>query len=33
MDEAQWMSNSILAKNVDSKGRLTLGEAFANRTV
>lgn len=27
------MSNSVFAKNVDSKGRLTLGEAFANRTV
>ena len=24
---------AVLAKNVDSKGRLTLGEAFANRTV
>ncbi|MGH8211283.1 MAG: hypothetical protein ACREU6_17135 [Steroidobacteraceae bacterium] len=27
------MSNNALAKNVDSKGRLTLGAAFANRTV
>ena len=24
---------SVVAKNTDSKGRLTLGEAFANRTV
>ena len=27
------MSQSSTTKNVDSKGRLTLGEAFANRTV
>jgi hypothetical protein len=27
------MKYSTLAKNVDSKGRLTLGESFANRTV
>ncbi len=27
------MKHVALAKNVDSKGRLTLGESFANRTV
>ena len=27
------MKYASLAKNVDSKGRLTLGESFANRTV
>jgi hypothetical protein len=27
------MKPTALARNVDSKGRLTLGEAFANRTV
>jgi hypothetical protein len=27
------MKYAALAKNVDSKGRLTLGESFANRTV
>jgi hypothetical protein len=27
------MKNNAHARNVDSKGRLTLGEAFANRTV
>jgi hypothetical protein len=27
------MKNTPATKNVDSKGRLTLGESFANRTV
>jgi hypothetical protein len=27
------MKNTSATKNVDSKGRLTLGESFANRTV
>jgi hypothetical protein len=27
------MKTTTLARNVDSKGRLTLGESFANRTV
>jgi hypothetical protein len=27
------MSSTMFTKNVDSKGRLTLGESFANRTV
>jgi hypothetical protein len=31
--ENRKMKYATLAKNVDSKGRLTLGESFANRTV
>jgi hypothetical protein len=27
------MKNATVTKNVDSKGRLTLGESFANQTV
>jgi hypothetical protein len=27
------MSSTVFTKSVDSKGRLTLGESFANRTV